>query len=91
MVPLIPEIKAQLPIDAAIDDRRSKENRENGMLDDSIVDNCAANDGQMLRCKLCGEEFSDSQAPGRHWIANHKKKSIVFFRRYACRMCKSIY
>lgn len=89
IVPWIPAIKVQCPVDAAIDDGKLKESRENGMLDHGIVGNCFANDCQMLRCKLCGEEFSDSQALGHHWIVNHKKEAQCFFRGYVCRMCKN--
>lgn len=85
IVPWIPEIKVQCPVDTAMDDGRLKTIRENGML----VGNCFANDGQMLKCKLCGEEFSDSQALGHHWIVNHKKEAQCFFRGYVCRMCKN--
>lgn len=89
MVAWVPERKAEFPVDASIDDGRLKESRENGTLDHGIVGNCAATDGQNLRCKLCGEEFSVSQALGRHWIMNHKKEAQCFFRGYACRMCKN--
>jgi len=64
----------------------------NQVLDDGEIGNCAANDGQILRCKFCREEFSDSQALGCHWIVNHKKEAQCFFQRICMSYVqKSIY
>eukprot|EP01018_Ginkgo_biloba_P028126 Gb_09467 [translate_table: standard] len=89
LVPWIHETQVQFSSAAAEDDGKAKSITETGMPDSGTVVKYAFSDAQMLSCKLCGEEFSDSQALGRHWIINHKKEAQCFFRGYACRACNS--
>ncbi|KAH9306430.1 hypothetical protein KI387_010834 [Taxus chinensis] len=89
IVSSIADTKDQFLVSSAKDDGRHNLHRENNILDPGILGNCGFNDDQMLRCKLCGEEFSDSQTLGRHWIIIHKKEAQCFFRGYACRICNS--
>ncbi|TQD72798.1 hypothetical protein C1H46_041671 [Malus baccata] len=42
---------------------------------------------QVIRCKVCSQEFSDNQELGTHWMENHKKEAQWLFRGYACAIC----
>ncbi|XP_057872607.1 histone-lysine N-methyltransferase SUVR5 isoform X1 [Cryptomeria japonica] len=83
------DAKDQFSVSSAEDDGMHNSSREIGILDSRTFGNYASNDDQMLRCKLCGGEYSDTQSLGYHWITFHKKEAQCFFRGYACRICNS--
>ena len=42
-----------------------------------------------LKCKMCGERFSNEKLLSAHWVEAHKKEAHWLFTGYACAICRS--
>ncbi|KAM7506941.1 hypothetical protein LguiA_017394 [Lonicera macranthoides] len=41
----------------------------------------------VIKCKICLQNFLDDQTLGAHWMENHKKEAQWHFRGYVCAIC----
>ncbi|CAA0840892.1 Histone-lysine N-methyltransferase SUVR5 [Striga hermonthica] len=41
----------------------------------------------IIRCKICSQDFLDDRALGQHWTDSHKKEAQWLFRGYVCAIC----
>ncbi|KAL3649386.1 hypothetical protein CASFOL_005789 [Castilleja foliolosa] len=45
------------------------------------------NHENIIKCKICYENFADDRALGTHWMDWHKKEAQWLFRGYVCAIC----
>ncbi|XP_078441821.1 histone-lysine N-methyltransferase SUVR5 isoform X2 [Wolffia australiana] len=44
-----------------------------------------------LKCKICGERYSDEKVLSAHWSEAHKKEAQWLYRGFACSVCQSLF